>query len=754
MPTPDSPSANPVPLVVDLDGTLIRTDLLWESLARLLRRNPFAIFQVLFWWTRGRAHLKQQLTQRVTIDPTTLPYHEKFLTFLSEQKAAGRKLILATASDLQMALPVANHVGIFDEVLGSDGTTNLRSENKLKALTEKFGVRGFDYAGNSTADFAVWRGAREAIVVNASQSVLKTAGECTKLGPTFLDGYSPFVILKSVLNELFIRSGYLLSMAAGLPLAAAFPKIGIAGFAWVAPALILFAAHGKTGGDAFRAGYVAGIFFWLASLYWLLLIPVAGFPILGWTALSAFMAIYFGIWTWLLAGKIGTGSWTQRNLWSLAGAVAWVALEIFRSYFLGGFPWNLLGTSQYQLTPLIQIASVTDVYGVSFLVVWVSLTMFSAVRAIFSKPDSRFAWQPEVFLPLLVVAILFAIGCFQMRTPATVVASQPPLRIMLIQPSVPQNLIWDTTANANRFQALLALTERALTNQTDLLIWPEAALPEFDDASYVAITNLVRTHHVWMLFNADDAVWRANAKSQTDYDDFNAAFLFDPDGKLAGIYHKRKLVIFGEYIPLVRWLPFVKWFTPIQGGYAAGDRPVTFQINRRGETPGEPFEGATNIISIGSQERSAHHTVNIAPLICFEDMFPQTVRQSVHGDTDFLVNLTNDGWFGEGAEQWQQAAAAAFRVVENGVPLVRGCNNGVTCWIDAHGQVRQVFKNATGGIYGVGAMTFELPLPDEKPAPTFYNRHGDWFGWSCLALTAAMAAGKLRRNFSSHAKEN
>jgi apolipoprotein N-acyltransferase len=738
-PTPDTPPENQVPLVVDLDGTLIRTDLLWEHLACLLRRNPLKIFQVLFWWVCGRALLKKQLAARVKIDPATLPYHEPFLAFLRKQKAAGRKLILATASDLQMALPVARYVGLFDEVLGSDGKTNLRSENKLQALTEKFGARGFDYAGNSSADFAVWRGAHEAIVVNASQVVLKEAAQCTKLGPTFTDGYSRFVIFKSVLGELLIRSGYLLAAGAGLLLASAFPKISIAGFAWAAPAILIYAAHGKNSGDAFRAGYVGGIIFWLASLYWLLLIPVAGFPILGWFALSAFMAIYFGIWTWLLGGKIGTGSWAHRNLWSLAGAAAWVGLEIFRSHFLGGFPWNLLGTSQYQLTPLIQIASVTGVYGVSFLVVWVSLAIFSAVRAIFSKPDSRFAWQPEIFLPLLVVAILFAIGCFQMRTPPDASASRPPLRITLIQPSVPQNLIWDPGANSNRFEQLLALTESALTNQTDLLIWPEAALPEFDEASYTAITNLVRAHHVWMMFNADDTVWRANAKSPADYDDFNAAFLFAPDGKLAGVYHKRKLVIFGEYIPLVRWLPFVKWFTPIQGGYEAGDKPAVFIMSGWGERSHEPQ------IELSSGSAVPDQTINAAPLICFEDMFPQTARQSIHDDTGFLVNLTNDGWFGEGAEQWQQAAAAIFRAVENRVPLVRCCNNGVTCWIDAHGQVRKIFIDKTGGIYGVGAMTFELPLPDEKPAPTFYNHHGDWFGWSCLAITISLLFTKLSR---------
>src|SRR5271154_3564909 len=191
-PTSDAPPANQVPLVVDLDGTLIKTDLLWEHLARLLRRNPLQIFQILFWWTRGRALLKMKLAARVKIDPTTLPYQEKFLTYLREQKAAGRKLILATASDLQMALPVANHVGLFDEVLGSDGKTNLRGENKVKALVAKFGERGFDYAGNSDVDYAVWRGAREAVVVNASPAVLKGAAQCAKLGPTFNDGYSPF----------------------------------------------------------------------------------------------------------------------------------------------------------------------------------------------------------------------------------------------------------------------------------------------------------------------------------------------------------------------------------------------------------------------------------------------------------------------------------------------------------------------------------------------------------------------------------
>jgi apolipoprotein N-acyltransferase len=736
---------------VDLDGTLIKTDLLWESLARLLRRNPFQLLPVLFWWARGRAFLKRQLVRRVTIDPAALPYHELFLAFLREQKAAGRKLVLVTASDRDMALPVANHVGLFDEVLGSDGETNLRGANKLKVLIAKFGEHGFDYAGNSSADLAVWRGAREAIVVNASAAILNRAAECARLGPTFTQDYSPFATLKSVLNELLVRSGYLLAIGAGLLLTAAFPKIGIAGSAWIAPALMLVAAHGKRGGDAFRVGYVAGLAHFLSSLYWLLLIPVPGFPILGWFLLGVYLGLFPAVWAWLVSEcgvwSAKCESWRGRLLWSLGGAAVWVALEMIRVRFLGGFPWNPLGASQFQLIPLIQIASITGVYGVSFLVVWVSLSLFSATRMIFKRPASRFAWQAEIFLPLAAIAALFAFGLARMN------GQNPPgatLRITLVQPSIPQTLIWNSSEDEKRFQQLLQLSQQALDstgltndeplapslsppggervvraerdrerglNKTDLLIWPEAAVPGFDEASYAAITNLVRTHHLWLICNADDARWRPNAKSKDDFDVFNAAFLFNPEGRCAAVYHKQKLVIFGEYIPLVRWLPFIKWFTPITGSFASGTNVVPFEMNR----------------------------VKTSTLICFEDVFPELARKYAQDDTDFLVNLTNDGWFGEGAAQWQQAAAAVFRAVENGVPLVRSANNGLTCWVDANGRLREIFRDKTGSVYGAGSMTVELPLlqPGEKRAPTFYNQHGDWFGWLCVGVTAILLVVKI-----------
>ena len=174
-----------VPLVVDMDGTLIHTDMTWESLSRLLRRNPLRALMSVLWLLRGRAFYKQQLAARVRVDAATLPYHEPLLAWLKEQKRAGRKLVLATASDLEMARPVARHVGMFDEILTSDGRTNLRGVAKRRKLVELYGERGFDYAANSSVDLAVWPHARGAIVVNANKHLARRVARLTRIVETF-----------------------------------------------------------------------------------------------------------------------------------------------------------------------------------------------------------------------------------------------------------------------------------------------------------------------------------------------------------------------------------------------------------------------------------------------------------------------------------------------------------------------------------------------------------------------------------------
>ncbi len=241
----------------------------------------------------------------------------------------------------------------------------------------------------------------------------------------------------------------------------------------------------------------------------------------------------------------------------------------------------------------------------------------------------------------------------------------------------------------------------------------------YDKDTFEAITGLARRHHVWMIIGSDDAEPHRHSAVHQEPDYFNSSFLISPQGELIERYVKRNLVMFGEYVPLHDWLPFLKYLTPIEGGFTPGTRATPFSLKE---------------LQIKTQV-----------LICFEDTFPQLARSELSPDIDFLVNLTNDGWFGEGAAQWQQAATGLFRAVENHLPLIRCSNNGLTCWVDSRGILRDVFLDANGSVYGKGFLTVSLPLPPAglPHALTFYTRHGDWFGWSCLLVGFAFLVGRF-----------
>ncbi len=164
-----------VPLAVDLDGTLVLTDTLHESALRGLREQPLAALQIPLWLAQGKALLKQKLAGLSAFDPASLPYNQPLLEWLKAERAQGRKLVLCTAADLSIATAVADHLGIFDEVMASDGATNLGSHRKADALATRFGDGGFDYVGNATPDLQVWQRARRAIVVNASAALERAA---------------------------------------------------------------------------------------------------------------------------------------------------------------------------------------------------------------------------------------------------------------------------------------------------------------------------------------------------------------------------------------------------------------------------------------------------------------------------------------------------------------------------------------------------------------------------------------------------
>lgn len=512
-------------------------------------------------------------------------------------------------------------------------------------------------------------------------------------------------------------------------LALAFPKLELAWLAWLAPGLILLAALGQPSKTILAIGFTAGLTQNLIGFYWLLLIPKRSGAIIAWLAVGGLMAVYMAAWTWVccrtapfplrkspnelgqLSKQLAFVPWPKLALWAFTCAATWVAMEMGIARILTGFPYAL-GISQFKFLPLIQIASLTGVYGVSFIILWFSISLLIATNVALRRSAQPQFWLGQLAFPSIVLIAVLIFGFKRLRHEQF---SGRELKIALIQPAIPQQVIWNPSEKTNRLAKLVQLSQTALAERPDLLVWPEAALPDFmtrfNSSIHNAVTNLVLPQKTWMIFGANDFETRENSGNPPQVDWFNSSFLISPNGEPVARYHKRHLVMFGEYMPLGRWFPFLNKFRSINRGFRAGDGPVPFHL--------------TDL------------NVKISVLICSEDIFPHLVREYVDVDTDFLLNLTNDGWFGDSAAQWQHAADALFRAVENGLPLVRCTNNGLTCWIDSRGRLHEVYFPGFRDIYREGFKIAKVPLlqTGEKRTPTFYRRYGDWFGWSCVVLT-------------------
>ena len=508
------------------------------------------------------------------------------------------------------------------------------------------------------------------------------------------------------------QARWLLAALVGLALALAFPEPRWLGLAWLVPGAWLAVVAGERRWRLFGLAFVAALVFRLVSLRFLLAMPHTAGAISGWLALSFYSALYPAAWACVCGGCLRDGlaklewPWFRRLGFGLFAAAAWVALEMAQARLLGGYPWNFLGVSQFENLPLIQVASVTGVYGVSFLVVWASVSLVFAVLQIRRAPANPWSWSADLALPLLALGLVCGWGVLRV---ASLPAPANRLTVALVQPSIPQQLIWQRGSGDERLAKVLELSRLALATKPDLLLWPEACAP-ISAERWPEVFDMVKSSGVPLLFGADDVERVGEAERY-----YNSAVLLTPDGPQLPSYRKRRLVMFGEYIPFEKALPFMKYLSPIGGSFSAGTEAAQFAL------PG------------GKQ--------TLAPLICFEDSFPHGGREHVSAGTDLLVNLTNDGWFGAGPEQWQHAANAVFRAVENGVPLVRCANNGLTCWIDPLGQVRQFYGQESGDIYGAGFVSFEVPL-GQPLGQTVYNRRGDLFGWGCLVAAVAVAAAR------------
>jgi apolipoprotein N-acyltransferase len=434
--------------------------------------------------------------------------------------------------------------------------------------------------------------------------------------------------------------------------------------------------------------------------------PLAALVLAGF---AAYLALYWATFCALLS-RISLGS---GGLFVVVSASLWVSLELLRTYLFTGFPWNLLGYSQWRNVPLIQLAAITGVYGVSFVVVAVNAALW---RALERGHDWR-RGAGALGAAALIVALALASGWLPPRDGAS-----PSVQIALVQGSIDQGVKWQPAYQDATLEVYRDLTLEAAGRGARLVVWPETAMPFFlqEDPRRLQVERLARETGTYLLVGAPD---RSSRRPR------NSALLIGPDGRFLGRYDKRHLVPFGEYVPLKPLLGFID----VLGGGAIGDF-----------APGRE----TTVLATPAGR--------LAVVICYEAIFPAEVREFFLAGADVLVNITNDAWFGRSAAPVQHLAMAAFRAVENRAYLVRAANSGISAIVAPDGRIEQA-----SGLFRREVLS---GLVAPRAEASLYTRHGDLFAWASVAVVLAALSpvtfnvrrrtGVPRLDRGAHAFEN
>jgi len=510
--------------------------------------------------------------------------------------------------------------------------------------------------------------------------------------------------------RLCLTLPWIAAVGTGLLLAASFPPLEWSECAWIALAPLLIASRYADPRRALRLGFAAGLAFWMPTLSWLVYVTA-----FGWLLLAAYCSLYlaaFAVLTSLWFRWAGANRWTRNLLALVIVPAAWVSLEYARSNLLTGFSWNALAISQYRVLPLRQIAAWGGVSAVSAVLVVFNTGIVATVlryREAGARPG-RTA-HPELAVAFLVMVLAMLHGIQTVRNDRP---TMTPVQIGLVQTDIPQVDKWTEETVPLIFERLETLTQEILDGESvDLIVWPETALPSdvrYDPASLLLVTNLVQGG-VPILVGSMDYVLPYDGPIRY----YNSSFLFETDGTISHGYDKQHLVMFGEYVPLERWLPFMKAMTPNMASFTPGKVATVFRL----AAPDIPF----------------------AVLICFEDTMPRLARNYVREGARLLVNQTNDAWFERSSAARQHMAHCVFRCVENRVPAIRCANTGVTCFIDHLGEIRSELKDESGSTFTAGQLVHWALVPQDDRDLTFYTRHGDVFAWGCLLVSGLWTAG-------------
>ncbi len=514
---------------------------------------------------------------------------------------------------------------------------------------------------------------------------------------------------------------------------AALPPLGLWPLAWIAPLwwVLLIRQRQWSGRRPYCTLWAAGFLFWLAVLHWLRLPHPA--TSIGWVALSFYFAFYLPVFVGLSRVAVHR----LRVPVILAAPVVWAGLELARAHLLTGMTMASLGHTQYRWIAVIQIADLAGPYGVGFVVMSVAACLARMVPC-----DQR----PPAIWPLVPAAAVFCATLFYGYVRTSGEYAGPGARIALIQGSIDTEMKTDDGMRARIHEHYRTLSEEAAGRygKLDLIVWPETMfrntlitcgsnahkpdvykdwtreryqreLEAFAVESRGEMGRLARHFKASMILGVDNHHFDADGVKV-----FNAAAFVRPNGRLAGIYRKNHLVMFGEYVPFVRYVPWLQRLTPLPVSLDAGVGPAAF-----------PLGG-----------------LRIAPNICYESVLSHVIRRQVGtlksqgAEPDVLVNLTNDGWFWGSSELDLHLICAVFRAVECRKPFLIAANTGFSAWIDGDGRIRPAWTDDKGRTRRQGPRRAAAVLLAEVRTDrrdSWYLRHGDWPASACLV--ACMVLG-------------
>jgi apolipoprotein N-acyltransferase len=448
----------------------------------------------------------------------------------------------------------------------------------------------------------------------------------------------------------------------------------------------------RRGPGAFGVGWWFGFGYFSTGLYWIAFALLTDAAKFGWMVpfavfgLAAGFSIYTGLASLVLWWSRARGA-AQVVLF----AALWTLAEIARGYLFTGFPWNLIGTVWAFSDAMIQVTALIGIYGLSFLTVLVA-----AFPALWWDGGRRHAKAVAVGVPVVLVAAIWLGGAIRLSD--ATVTDVPGIRLRIVQPNIAQSEKWQSDLRDRHLLKTMRLTAGPGWDEITDVIWPEAAIPFFigqDDARRMAVASVVPPSGL-LLTGAPRIDLAEDGQRRV----WNSLQVIGPDGTVLATYDKFHLVPFGEYVPLRNILPIDK-VTPGIGDFSTGPGIRTLKV---GSLPA------------------------FSPLICYEGIFPGAVA-SRDDRPRWLLNITNDAWFGITAGPHQHFAAVRFRAVEEGLPLVRAANDGISAVVDPYGRII-----ARLGLGQEGVLDAELPEPLTTLTP--FARSGNWpVGALALALT-------------------